>query len=348
MIHECKNICAPTMIDDVAARARGPAPQGPTAPPAQGGMPFLRKMARVDGQTKLVPSPACAPQWPSKPAAKKPLPRKCTRGELSPQLIAITSTSTSSLMAAKDAKFAASPLARPLGVPLFVYHEYTLDQHFGRPAAAAWKHHLEPELAMRDDVCTIDLFESVRGLLELIVSPSSCIDAFYRIAGRREPFGDLSVSTAKLLVRKVASIFHALEVAPPHAVVVWLDFDVDPRRPLSTKAFHEFVAGRDLTYIPFASRDRTPREAHARASQRGHDQPLASIDDALRWPEAWSVDTGVLAIARRAATRDLIWQLMRHYDGGAVLLAERCLCGHHLSSLPCNETWMQANLYLDE
>ena len=69
------------------------------------------------------------------------------------------------------------------------------------------------------DVCTVDLFEVIPGLSQLITSPMSCLEAYYRLAGSLEPFGNLVSASGKILVRKVAAMMHAATVMP-HAAVV--------------------------------------------------------------------------------------------------------------------------------
>ena len=318
----------------------------------------------------------CKAVWArSPPHVTRPPPYHCTRRaqqQTEQKSLLLTSASTPALVRASTFEYAGTPLAAAqLDVPLWLYHEYSLDRRHNRSGADAWEAVVLPRL-LRDserDVCAVDLFSAISGLFELIADSSSCIDAFYRVAGRREPFaGRLPVATGKVLVRKLAALHHALQLVPSGSTVIWLDFDVVPQvGRLSGVGFLEFVTSRDLTYIPFTSRNRTPREASMAARVRdGLDQPLSNVADLVTWPQSWSVDSGVLAVRRSSETQQLLWRMLQHYDGGAFALVEACLCGggeawqqrlpassppptqSSHAVVPCQQTWFQRNLYLDD
>ena len=82
------------------------------------------------------------------------------------------------------------------------------------------------------DVCVDDIFAVEPRLLPLMESRSA-IERFYETFGAWEPLQKrLSYQTAKTLVRKVASVHHALRVLPVGTRVVWVDFDSLLMRPL--------------------------------------------------------------------------------------------------------------------
>ena len=122
--------------------------------------------------------------------------------------------------------FRGTVLERSLGAPLWLYHEHSFDVERGRTRAAA-------PVAPRADVCLVDLFE-VMPLAGLVTSPSSCIDAFYRISGAHEPHEySLRVQAAKLLVRPVAALYHAALALPRDATLLVCGAPRCPRRQRS-------------------------------------------------------------------------------------------------------------------
>ena len=167
--------------------------------------------------------------------------------------VVITSTSTSSWRSAERRGFEGTVLERALGVNLWVYHEHAFDALKGRADDKV------PQAPVgRVDVCMVNLFGVTPGLDEVVSSPESCIDTFYRIGGVREPFEFmLRVQTGKLWVRNVAAIAHALASLPRGASLLWLDFDAVALRPLDAQ-FWQFCRAHDVSYLPFVDVTHVP------------------------------------------------------------------------------------------
>ena len=148
--------------------------------------------------------------------------------------------------------------------------------------------------------------------MSLIVPPESCIDNFYYWAGNREPLmASMNVQSGKLLVRKVAALFHAARSLPDGMPLLWLDFDVAFQQPAGGPLWAQlarFVSRQDVPYLPFKPStfpNRVP--------------PFKRID-------TWAVESGVLAVRPDARTRQLLAWMLRHYDGRASELVRMCTC----------------------
>jgi len=231
--------------------------------------------------------------------------------------------------------------------PLLFYHELSLDRLRGQNTASTER--LLSSLLSARDACALDLFTAVPRLLQLLTSPHSCIDEFYRLAGHREPFeGDLRVKSGKLLVRKVASMYHAMKSLPLSTTMVWLDTDVVQTSPLDA-AFAAFVRAYDLVYVPFSfcryGLDDTCISDTLHPSPSEERTPLLSLLDAR-----YRIDSGVLAMRVSAAALKWLRLLLAHYDGGAVAAAQACLCAApgEARSSTCVKHVFSRNLYFDD
>ena len=265
-------------------------------------------------------------------------------------VVLISSTSSSSLAKAQAKRFRDTVLERGLPAPLWYYHEDSYDRacNISRPTAQALLSHLDPRVASR--VCAIDLFLMQPWLMNLLVRPDSCIDAYYRLAGNREPLvRSMSIQSGKLLVRKVAALSHAVMNLNDRSVALWLDFDVTFQSPsqwpssdssINATAWSElttFVQQQDVTYLPF----------------KPHVQPRATR--ALQPVDSWAIESGVLAVLAGQRTRALLRHLLQHYDGRAADLARVCTCAdgvnsddHHEDLRLCDQAWFADSLYLDD
>ena len=289
----------------------------------------------------------------------------------------ITSAPTRTLVRAAKRGFRNTPLSDQADWrrEILLYHEISLDARYNSSVQPTAMDALTQSLT-RTGACAMDLFLAMPELVALLQSDASCIASFYRLAGACEPFAGCrtlprGTGPGFILVRKVAAMYHASTSVAPGRSLLWLDFDVVPRRAPDAQ-FWSFVASSDITYLPFTSRDRERGrvEAYADAARHGREQPLHSLADLLRFPVAWSVDTGVLGLVVSARTRELLWRLLRHYDGGAAALAAHCLvasssvtaalapakvrAGHGRrlrqqdDAIPCDALWLRDNLYLDD
>ena len=159
--------------------------------------------------------------------------------------VVVTSVGADAWAAAERDSFRDTILSSTVGAPLWLYHEASWQ-------AARSRAHAAPPRAPSGtrDLCLIDVFAAVAPLAAAVHSGDSCIDAFYRIAGRHEPAeGNLRVQSAKVYVRSLAAIHHAVWALPRGSKVLWADFDVVPLKPLDG-AFWSFVSSHDVTYAP--------------------------------------------------------------------------------------------------
>ena len=242
-------------------------------------------------------------------------------------------------------------LSPPVELPLDVYHELSLRHRAASSAHETILGDLQSHSRLSPNVCMIDLFEAVPGLAALVRSPANCLDAFYRVAGPTEPFeGTLRLASGKLLVRKFAALYHASVSAAQGTLVTWLDFDVEVLSPAGAMGhFAHFALQRDISYLPFSSRDRWP----AAAATYGRLQPLKTLASLVRFAAGWSVDTGVLSIRVGERTRALLLAMLKHWDGGLHALASYCVraaddAATCVPSVPCGERWLRQNLYGDD
>ena len=273
---------------------------------------------------KLPPEPYVAP-----PAAYE----HCQLARASEQLpagILVSSTSAHGLANAAKYRppFSRTPLL-PYGraaasappLPLWLYTESSLKRRNGDTAAADAEDEIAGQVRNLTTACTVDLFDALPGLYEMLTSPTSCIDSFYRLAGPVEPYtqGPMHLYSGKILVRKVASLWHAALANPAGSVVLWLDMDVEVMGELYAPVFWHWMAEYDVVYLPF----RMP--AHLfnpkTEAREAHHKPIQRIDDFT-----WNTDTGAHAVRAAPKALALLREVMDHYDGGAVRMAKHCLC----------------------
>ena len=228
---------------------------------------------------------------------------------------ASSSSSSSSSSLPNSRMGAGTLLQHPLPAPLAFYHEATWDAEQGKRAFdLEW---FPP--AARAATCAIDLFRALPSLRRLLGSCHSCIDAYYRVAGGKEPLHPavpLAHLSGKVLVRKVVAIYHALSRLrrPPNGnsqAVVWLDFDVviipdalqlplppsssprpAPSQPsyygsASFEAASRFILAHDVSYLPF-------RFGNAAMTGKAGDNRMRPLHD-LSNDSSWIVDTGMPA-----------------------------------------------------
>lgn len=236
--------------------------------------------------------------------------------------------------------------------PLWLFQERSLESREFRDdsATAELLYVLQQRLQKR--LCLLDLFRVVPWLARLILAPDSCIDAFYRIAGRREPFEEqLKIKSAKLLVRKVAAMFATSLALPPGGLFMWIDVDIDQVAELDQR-FISFVSAYDVTYIPFVVC--FPWNSHSCVLEAASTKNYGHVFDSN--DPAWRVESGLLAMRVNVRTVALLRALLHHYDGGAAALALDCLCDSRRAAgttvasarVPCGERYFSRNLYLDD
>lgn len=286
------------------------------------------------------------------------------RDQLRTSALFVTSTNYGSWTSSRAVGFKYTPLYTQLPSPLVFYHESSIIASSFPPPP--------PNATDLSTLCMVDLFDAWPSFARLITSNRSCIDAFYRIAGRQEPFeGVLRIPSGKVLSRKVAALYHASMGVDDGTPMMWLDWDTT-YRPQShdvISSFWQHVTAHDVTVLPFRHGDRT----HMRCTNA-----LISLDD-----PSHTIDTGLLGLRRGAASVSFLWRLMRHYDGGATYLRHICACCDQTTStngararscdlfsrpssqvasrqnavrraptpsppLPCREVWFKHNLFLDD
>ena len=262
---------------------------------------------------------------------------------------------------------------------MWLYTEASLRRRHGDVEVADAEDEVAATVRSLTTACTVDLFDALPGLYELVTSPDSCIDAFHGLAGPVEPYsmGPLYIYSGKVLVRKVASLWHAALANPASTVVLWLDMDVQvfPEffKGEGSALFWNWMAQNDVTYLPF----RMPAHLfmpEAELAREVFKKPILQIDDFT-----WNTDTGAHAVLAGPRALALLRELMDHYDGGAVRMAKHCLCTPHapfsytqwgatsregkhngdhahshrgkrsvLTTLPCGVMGFGFNLYLDD
>jgi len=273
----------------------------------------------------------------------------------------ITSTNYDSWTSSRAVGFKYTPLYSQLPSPLVFYHESSM-------IASSYPLPL-PNATDLSTLCMVDLFDAWPSFTRLVASKRSCIDAFYRIAGRREPFeGVLRIPSGKVLSRKVAALYHASMGVDDGTPMMWLDWDTTyrPQPHNVISSFWQHVIAHDVTVLPF----RHPDRSLMRCSN-----VLTSLDD-----PSHTIDTGLLGLRRGAVSVKFLWRLMRHYDGGATYLRHICACCDQTTFinavcssdflrttpqigirenavrqspklsllLPCREVWFTHNLFLDD
>jgi len=277
------------------------------------------------------------------PMRRETLQPTCMSGlDQAQPVVVVTSTSTWSWAEADELGFAGTVLEKPLGAPVWVYHEHSFDLERGRTSPQA----IPRAPSHRHDVCLLDLF-SVMPIAPLVVADTSCIDAFYRIAGTHEPI-EYSIKTpgAKLLFRSVAALYHAAVTLPRGSALLWADWDAVPIQPL-TSHFWDFVRSYDVTYVPYVDVPHVPGIIW-RADRMGGKARRPSIRlKELTDPE-WRVWTPVIGFSPNARSRALLEAMLAHYDGDGAWVTRRCLCeGGSVHRLPCATEWFGENLYFD-
>ncbi len=211
-------------------------------------------------------------------------------------------------------------------VPLVLFHEDSWDTAHGR---APLRRELVPP-----GVCLVDIFDAEPWLHDALRSGGE-LDEFYAYAGAMEPCDQpLRVKSGKLLVRKLASMWHALKGLPPGVTLLWLDSDVLPRRRVDM-AFMSFVRRFDVAFIPFTS------------NKLWGDAPSPDFAD-LSSP-FWRIESGVVAFTVSDRATALVSDVVSHYRGALLRHVRHCLERMpHLPGAPCNETWFRRNVYLDD
>jgi len=194
----------------------------------------------------------------------------------------VTSTNAGSWAASRAFNFKYTPLHTQLPSPLVFYHEASISSPFPLPS---------PNSTELSSLCMVDLFDAWPSFARLITKNHSCVDAFYSISGRVEPFeGILRIPSGKVLARKVAALYHAAMGVDDATPVMWLDWDTT-YRPQSNEIvakLWQHVSARDVTLLPFRHWDRNYlRCTHA----------VDFLDD-----PSLTIDTGLLGISRGPAS----------------------------------------------
>lgn len=263
-------------------------------------------------------------------------PRQMRRAPGNPTVV-VSSVDMLGWARAESSAFANTVLEHPLGSPLWIYHEASWQLANNRSQVAAPR-------ARAAVSCFIDLFEALPPLFALITSSNSCVDAFYRIAGRHEPEeSELRVQTAKVSVRLIGAMYHAALSLPRRASFLWADFDAVPLKPLDD-AFWSFVRSYDISYAPFVDIPHIPTRVWRldRMTARG-----AMIKRLIKQSDpTWRVSPDLLGFSVGRRSRALLEAMLRHFDGDGVWLTRHCLCQQAgVSSFPCAREWFAENLY---
>mmetsp|Transcript_2059 Transcript_2059/g.3932 ORF Transcript_2059/g.3932 Transcript_2059/m.3932 type:complete len:547 (+) Transcript_2059:44-1684(+) len=242
---------------------------------------------------------------------------------------------------------------------VFAKRDYDLPGEFWLFGEDSWdRKHNRSGLDLRkslNPVCAFDLFVREPWLHTAMANGGS-IDRFYEFAGDMEPCDQpLKIKSGKLLVRKIAAMYHSLTMMEDGATLIWLDTDVTIREPVDD-LFLAFVRYKDITYIPFMS---DPEWADRNASAIN----FKSLDDPF-----WRIESGLVAMTANNRSRGFLSEVLDLYRGGLLDLASRCLKivneNAKLEDLPlskfelyndakmmeemCHQPWLKRNLYMDD
>ena len=169
--------------------------------------------------------------WDSLSAGERKASSHCPRRPSAGATL-VTSTSAGTLARAASSEYKGTIMQQwPPPAPLWFF----VDRNSPAPPSA------------RSPACWVVLEDAVDGLSEVVGSADSCIDAFYSVAGPREQFEDpLTMMSAKILLRKLAALWHTTLAVATGGLVVWADFDVVARHPLDG-AFLRFARSVDVS-----------------------------------------------------------------------------------------------------
>ena len=258
------------------------------------------------------------------------LPDSCGwKSDTQPVAVVLITSAGSRLLNAKEQPAVLKSYAgRDASPPLVLFNENSWDvAHKRQPV-------LQSQLP--DGVCTLDIFVVAPWLTDFI-QPGGFADQYYDFGGAMEPCDQpLKIKSGKVLARKVAAMNYALRHVPDNTTVIWLDTDVVLRAPLD-ETFLAFTRTHDISYIPFTT------------NRLWGDTPLVdfySLEDPF-----WRIESGVVALTASATTRSLISDVIDHYNGKLLRRVKQCLRLLPLMPLqtsPCNESWFQRNVYLDD
>ena len=215
---------------------------------------------------------------------------------------------------------------RRMGLPLYVLYDP------------------DPQVDLRgkqrlpDGVHAEDIFAAMPGLLAMM-QPGSAIERWHANHGSWEPFeGSMKKShgvlAAKLLVRKVATIYYVLaRLVRARLTLLWADQDVTFERPPDAR-FAAFVRSVDVAYVPF----RAPK-GHPRFDPRSF--ASSSLVDA-----SWRVESGLMSFAPNGRSLALAAAAVELYEGGMERIASRCAAAKRRKQ-PC-PAYVTNNLYLND
>lgn len=215
--------------------------------------------------------------------------------------------------------------SRALGLPLWVLYD---------PDPA-----LQPLLAtLPARVRAEQIFEAIPRLSRLMSPGTSPIEEAAALTPSWEPLGGSAKKIhglvyLKLLVRKVATIHHALRtlyaegsaqhspaaaVASPHRhLLLWADEDVQLVRAWDARLL-DWAAMRDVSYVPLQAPTGNPRfNPKFNFSLEGFADPR------------WVVESGVMAFGVNRRTLTLAVAAMEMYEGGLLRIGAHCSAVKH-------------------
>ena len=251
---------------------------------------------------------------------------------LSRPIVAITSFSSHWLRThSKSRKF--TILENPPTTHLWVFHEDTFEQRSGNYTKfeTSWV-----GLSTKN-VCFLDIFKAVPSLLQETLSPESGINKFLDFAQAFEPFSQpMKFKQNHLLIRKIASIFYAINVLPEGSVVLWLDSDVTFESAVDQN-LRSYVQSNDISYIPVYHRNSQPGLNFARVPESSF-----KLGD-------WWVETGIFGVKVSNITRLFLRRICELYSGDLEKIAKLCLNGSesHCHKI-CGRKEVYKNLYMND
>lgn len=133
-------------------------------------------------------------------------------------------------------------------------------------------------------------------------------------------------------MRKVAAILHAISVVREGTIVVWIDQDVVPMRPID-EAFLAYARQFDVAYTPFTTN-----------KQWGM---IPKVDFAGLEADTWRIESGVVAVQAGTGSKAIFEEAAAMYRGKMLELVRSCLDGCGESAI-CSKPWFRRNAYLDD
>mmetsp|Transcript_1326 Transcript_1326/g.4135 ORF Transcript_1326/g.4135 Transcript_1326/m.4135 type:complete len:461 (+) Transcript_1326:197-1579(+) len=216
---------------------------------------------------------------------------------------------------------------------LWIFHEDMFEQRSGSSTKfeTSWS-----GLSTRH-VCFLDIFKAVPSLLQETLNPESGINKFLDFAKAFEPFSQpMKFKANHLLIRKLASIYYAINVLPEESIVLWLDSDVTFEREVDHE-LRKYVQSNDISYIPVYHKKKQPG------------LNFAHIPELSFKSGDWWVETGVFSVKVSIVTRLFFQRILELYSGDLERIARSCVYDTESDCRKiCSRKEVYKNLYMND